>query len=148
MFYPELCFRKQVLLDVACSLEKESYQRPILLIIDIAHLFPYITPHVRKKWRQLADALGLEDVDLTDIVVIPHGKQSHYAGMVLDIWLNKDKTKATKQKLNQALEAINGKKALGRLSQWLYAVDNVEHTFLLLAHKCNDKYMRICRMKK
>ena len=71
-------------------------------------------PNIHKKWRQLAEALGLVDKDMSQIVVIPHGKQSRYAQMVLDIWLQKDKVKATKQKLSEALESVGARKALGK----------------------------------
>ena len=46
---------------------------------------------------------------------MPHEKQSRYAQLVLDIWLNKSKPKATKKKLTQALKEINAKKAIGKL---------------------------------
>ena len=87
----------------------------VCVLLDISHLFPYVTPHIYKKWHQFALALGLCEADLTDIVVTPHEKQSRYVHMVLEIWLEKDKSKATKEKLTQALQAIGAKKALGML---------------------------------
>lgn len=72
--------------------------------------------NIHKKWRQLAVALGLEEKDLEHIVVIPHEKQSRYAQMVLDIWLEKEQTKATKTRLTKALQAVGARKALGELS--------------------------------
>lgn len=72
-----------------------------------------MTPHIHKKWSQLATALGLTPTDTAEIVVVPHEKQSRYAQMVLEIWRNKDRPKATKQKLTQALQVVGAKKALG-----------------------------------
>lgn len=51
--------------------------------------------------------------ELNDIVEIPHGKQSRYAQVVLELWLSKDPSQATKAKLIQALEATGLRKALG-----------------------------------
>ena len=85
-----------------------------LFLVGLSHLFPYVVPHVHKKWRIFAENLGLKDEDLGTIVEIPHGKQSRYAQSVLELWLNKDGTQASKSKLIQALEATGLKKALGK----------------------------------
>ena len=93
--------------------QHESCSKLIHCFTDVTHLFPYIIPNIHKKWRQLAVALGLEEKDMSNIVVIPHEKQSRYAQMVLDIWLHKDRTKATKRRLTEALQSVGARKALG-----------------------------------
>ncbi|KAF6028334.1 hypothetical protein EB796_013359 [Bugula neritina] len=85
---------------------------------DIAHLFPCVVPHIHKKWQSLALELGLTEADLSDLVVIPHERESHYANLVLHKWLKKYRAKATKQKLCEALLAIGSTKALERISMY------------------------------
>lgn len=70
--------------------------------------------HIHKKWRELATALGLEELDFDHIVEIPHEKQSRYAQMVLETWQKKFKHKATKARLIEALEAICVRRAISK----------------------------------
>ena len=82
-------------------------------LTDVSALFPYIIPHVHGKWRLLASALGLKETDLQDIKEIPHEKKSKYAQNILELWTQKEKNKATKTKLLNALRDINSKRAIG-----------------------------------
>ncbi|XP_067932908.1 uncharacterized protein [Watersipora subatra] len=82
----------------------------------ISHLLPYVIPHIIKKWQLLATALGLSQEDIASITVAPHEKQSRCADMVLQKWLVKDKSRATRQKLVNALKEIDARKALEAIS--------------------------------
>lgn len=85
----------------------------VYVFTGISHLLPYVIPHIIKKWQLLATALGLSQEDIASITVAPHEKQSRCADMVLQKWLVKDKSRATRQKLVNALKEIDARKALG-----------------------------------